>query len=163
MVSFQAALPIRRLHTVWEQLVFGGNIRTLSKSDFVDMSTRDYIADPRAYRRKFKAGYKDLMSLSDVNKDNRIDVDEHARFLKVLDHKNNANDMASFWMAYKTSGGVPLDTVVDAWLQFLSSNTTTTKNDTIDSAIKIALKSETDTAWKYLAATVQEFSSTKMK
>ena len=128
------------METIWEQITFDGKIRPISKPEYVRMTTRVYKANPEAYRKKMKMGYRDLMSLFDTNMDDKIDKDEHVCFLQCMNHNNIVSDKASFWEAYHETDGVPLVTVVDQLVQFKTNSTRRAKIDNIDAAFKLALK-----------------------
>ena len=126
-----------------KQLTFRGQIRSLNKSEYVTTFTEAYEANPNTYILEIRAAYRDFISLFDANMNNMLEIEEHVRLFKVFGRINNEAAKASFRIAYKTTESVPLDVVIDTWIRFRIGITTTTKNDSLDEAIKTALHEET--------------------
>ena len=108
----------------------------------MDSLTEAYLSNPDACVQEVRAAHRDLVSLFDVNVNFRMEMDEHVRLFKVLGHFNDSADMASFKVAYNNTDSVPFDVVIDTLTQFRTGTATTAQNDTIDEAIKTALREE---------------------
>ena len=127
---------------IWKQLPFRGEIRPLTKFEYVTGLTQAYEENPEAYTREIHAGFKDFFSLIDANMNNMLEIEEHIRWFRVFGLTNNKSDMAAFRVAYNNTDSVPLDVAIDIWLEFRVGTTTTATNDTIDEAIKTASHEE---------------------
>ena len=80
--------------------------------------------------------------MSDTDMDNMLEADEYIRMLKVFGHNSDSGDMASFNIAFNNAESVPLTVAIEAWIQFRTDETTSATNDTMDEAIKTALREE---------------------
>ena len=136
----QGVFPTRRLLTIWEKLAFGGKVRTINKDEFIRITTGDYETSSEAYKLMVKAAYMDLMSLLDANKNGKIDMDEHLRSCKSMNHTNTAHNIESFLVAYNNADGVPLAEAADAWVKLRTNTQTTAEGNKIDQAIKAILE-----------------------
>ena len=76
--------PKQRILTMWNQVIFRGEIGSLDKSAFIATCTQAYEADLEVYIREIKAAYADFMSLFDVNMNRMMEMEEHVRFFKIM-------------------------------------------------------------------------------
>ena len=104
--------------------------------------THAYEADPEAEIKLHTAANRDVQSLFDTNMNKRRDMEEYVRMSKVLGHTNDSADMAAFRIAYNNTESVPHDVELETWIRFMTDNSTSATNDTMDEAIKTVLHEE---------------------
>ena len=140
--QYEGVFPKQRIHTYWKTTVFRGEIMTLNKSEYVNKMTQAYETDPEAEIKLCTAANRDIQSLFDTNRNNKLDMEEYVRISKVLGHNSDSADRASFRIAYNTTESVPHDVEIDTWIRFMTDNSTSATNDTMDKAMKTALHEE---------------------
>ena len=104
--------------------------------------TRAYEADPEAEIKLHTDANRDVQSLFDTNMNKKLDMEEYVRISKVLGHNSDSADMAAFKIAYNNTESVPHEVEMDTWIQFMTDNSTSATNDTMDEAIKTVLHEE---------------------
>ena len=122
--------------------MFRGDIKTLNKSEYIDILTDSYMANPEAYIKEMRAAFRDHLSLFDTNTNSMIETEEYVRSFKVFGHVHDAADIAAFKVAFNGSDSVSLEEAVNISLQFQAGTMITAENDTIDEAIKTALRED---------------------
>ena len=108
----------------------------------MEITTQAYTANPDAYIKEMRVGYRDFLSLFDANTNNKIEIDEHVRSFKVFGHMSDAADIESFKVAYNSTNSVSLESAVNITLQFRTGTMTTSENDAMDMAVKTVLRGE---------------------
>ena len=106
------------------------------------MMTKAYETDPKAEIILHTAANKDFQSLFDADMNNKMDMKECVRILKVFGHNSDSSDMAAFRIAYNNAESVPLDVAMKTWIKFMTDKSTSATNDTMDEAIKRAIHEE---------------------
>ena len=130
------------MHTYWETIVFRGDIKTLNKSEYVNKMTQAFERDPEAEIKLLTTANRNIQLLFDANMNNKLDMEEYVRISKVLGHNSDSADRASFRIAYNDTESVPHDVEIETWIRFMTDNSTSATNDTMDEAIKTALHEE---------------------
>ena len=117
----QAIFPKRRFHTFWEQIHFKAGVGVpLTQEAYVGNVTKDYISDPVAFRKEYRAALTDLASLLDTNENCLIEKDEVEKGLLKQPGYNStvSKNLLKNYYVYNNSNSGPIKVFIDAWLQF---------------------------------------------
>ena len=114
----------------------------MNQSEYVITITEAYDANPEAEIKLQTAANKNIQLLVDIDKNNKLDIEECVRIFKMFGHNSDSSDVAAFRIAFNSTESVPLDVAMEIFIQFMTDKWTSSTNDTMDEAIKTALHEE---------------------
>ena len=120
-----------QFQTAWEQLDFSAGVGIpLSRSAYIGNTTKVYLTDRDAFKKSVAAAYRDLVPLLDTDMNCLLERDEVDKGdFNMLGHNTTISE-SEYFDVYRTTQGVPVKDVVEAWYRF-RTNTKATEHDTV--------------------------------
>ena len=106
----------------WTKYILPSKTGELSLEQFLDKCKSEYSADKTAFCQKMSDCFNNLFDVIDTNKDRSIELDEYIIAFKAFGHENEKLVTKSFELMNPQNGLIPLKDIVNAWIQFVTSN-----------------------------------------
>ncbi|XP_045168946.2 sarcoplasmic calcium-binding protein-like [Mercenaria mercenaria] len=130
---------LANLHKLWNEYVFRGKTGPINEEEFVEMNSQQYEADKAKFQAGLRKCYTALFSdIIDVYHEGFVTEEEFVNIMKACGHENVALDK-KFFSFYKPDGGkVPLQVLIDSWVQFTTSDDSSQK-DVVKEALEAGI------------------------
>ncbi|XP_069111046.1 sarcoplasmic calcium-binding protein-like [Argopecten irradians] len=106
----------------WNTYIFPTKGAEISEEEFLKMLGDQYKADKAAFNAKMSDCFNKIFDVIDTNKDRSIDLDEFIYAFKAFGHENEDIVKKAFSLFNPTKNTVPLRTVVDSWIAFVTAD-----------------------------------------
>lgn len=126
----------KNLDKLWEDYIFRGRSGAIKEDEFVEMNSKLYAADKAKFQDEMKKVYTSLFSdIIDVTGEGSINEKEYVDILKACGHENIALSKKFFDLYNPVDGKVPLQVMIDSWVQFTSCDDSS-KRDIVKEGIE---------------------------
>lgn len=106
----------------WLEYILPSKTDELPLEKFVDKNKTEYSADKKAYTDKMTKCFNELFDVIDTNKDRSIELSEYIIAFQAFGHENEKLVSKSFELMNPQNGLIPLKDIVNAWIQFTTSD-----------------------------------------
>ncbi|XP_060076788.1 sarcoplasmic calcium-binding protein-like [Ylistrum balloti] len=104
----------------WNTYIFPSAGAEVSESDFLSFLGGQYSKDKAGFVKNMTDCFNTIFDVIDTNKDRSIDLNEFIYAFKAFGHENEDVVRKAFALFKPTDNTVPLRTVVDAWISFVT-------------------------------------------
>ncbi|XP_048751186.2 sarcoplasmic calcium-binding protein-like [Ostrea edulis] len=118
----------------WDRCVFQNDPdRELTESEFVQNFVDGYNKSKKAFKEGNQRCFNMIFKIIDINKDSSINLKEYIKVFNAFGHDNNEMIKAVFEAHDPpTSGLVPLDDIVSAWVRFVTEKNRPCSDDLLE-------------------------------
>ncbi|XP_033761761.1 sarcoplasmic calcium-binding protein-like [Pecten maximus] len=104
----------------WNTYIFPEKGAEISEDQFLELLGKQYSDDKEAFVKKMTDCFNSIFDVIDTNKDRSIDLNEFIYAFAAFGHENEGVVKKAFALFKPTEDTVPLRTVVDAWISFVT-------------------------------------------
>lgn len=105
----------------WLAYILPSKSGEISMQQFIDKNKSEFSADKKAYTDKITKCFNELFDVIDTNKDRSIELSEYIIAFQAFGHENEKLVTKSFELMNPKDGLIPLKDIVNAWIQFVTS------------------------------------------